>query len=112
MINNKKSPRDAKVRDSILAIVDEFFNKNQSTLLYICETGDGKQGMRNRLFDYWFQSYKYKQQFTVLSTSIIDEEGVVNYATLIIKNNHPKLSKVLAEFAESIKLLSQKPDSE
>lgn len=27
-LNNVKSPRDTKVRDSILAIVDEFFNKN------------------------------------------------------------------------------------
>ena len=33
-----KSPRDSKVRDTILAIVQEFFEKNQAGLLYICET--------------------------------------------------------------------------
>lgn len=41
-INNHKSPRDHKVRDTIIAIVDEFFRNNNSTLLYICETGDSK----------------------------------------------------------------------
>lgn len=42
-LNNHKSPRDSKVRDTIVSIVDEFFNRNNSTLLYICETGDDKQ---------------------------------------------------------------------
>ena len=42
-INNHKSPRDRKVRDTIVSIVDEFFRCNNSTLLYICETGDNKQ---------------------------------------------------------------------
>ena len=45
-----KSPRDQKVRNTILAIIEEFFNKNKAALLYICETGDGMQKMRSRLF--------------------------------------------------------------
>ena len=34
-----KSPRDSKVRETVMCIVDEFFRKNQAALLYICETG-------------------------------------------------------------------------
>lgn len=34
-VNNRKSPRDIKVRDTVLSIVDEFFEKNNTTLLYI-----------------------------------------------------------------------------
>jgi len=109
-LNNVKSPRDTKVRDSILAIVDEFFNKNQSTLLYICETGDGKQGIRSRLFEYWFETYRYKALFTMLTSSIVDEEWVVNFATLILRNDNPLLAEVVAEFSESVQLLSQKPE--
>jgi hypothetical protein len=74
-VNNRKSPRDTKVKDSVLVIIDEFFKKNQSTLLYICETGDGKQSMRSRLFEHWFNSYDRKMLFTLLTTSIVDEEG-------------------------------------
>ena len=109
-INNRKSPRDAKVKDSVLAIIDEFFRENQTTLLYICETGDGKQSMRSRLFEHWFNSYNSKMLFTLLTTSIIDEEGEVNFATLIIRNDNPKLSEIIMEFSESVKLLSQKPE--
>lgn len=39
----EESPRDSKVRETVMCIVDEFFRKNQAALLYICETGDGMQ---------------------------------------------------------------------
>ena len=57
--NNKKSPRDPKVRETIIAIVENFFMENQEVMLYICETGDGKQSMRNRLFEYWIKPKTY-----------------------------------------------------
>lgn len=104
-INNHKSPRDHKVRDTIIAIVDEFFRNNNSTLLYICETGDSKQSMRSRLFEYWFSTYNRKALFTMISSSIVDEEGVVNFATIILRNDNPNLSEIIAEFTESIQLL-------
>lgn len=109
-INNHKSPRDHKVRDTIIAIVDEFFRNNNSTLLYICETGDSKQSMRSRLFEYWFSTYNRKALFTMISSSIVDEESVVNFATIILRNDNPNLSEIIAEFTESIQLLSQKPE--
>lgn len=109
-INNHKSPRDRKVRDTIISIVDEFFSCNNSTLLYICETGDSKQGMRSRLFEYWFSTYNRKALFTMISSSIVDAEGVVNFATIILRNDNPDLSEVVMEFTESIQLLSQKTE--
>lgn len=108
-VNHRLSPRDAKVRDTVISIVDEFFHANNTTLLYICETGDGKQSMRSRLFEYWFSSYKRKALFTMLSSSIVDSDGVVNYATLIIRNDNPRFVKVMEEYTKSIQLLSLKP---
>ena len=70
-INNHKSQRDRKVRDTIIAVIDEFFHANNSTLLYICEIGDNKQSMRSRLFEYWFSTYNRKSLFTTLSSSIL-----------------------------------------
>lgn len=109
-VNNKISPNDDKVRIAVMVMIDEFFKKNNKTMLYICETGDGKQAMRNRLFQYWFSKYERKAEFTYLSSSIIDLEGVVNYATLIIRNDNPNLVEVITQFTETIQLLSNKPD--
>ena len=64
-LNNHKSPRDRKVRDTIVSIVDEFFRMNNAALLYLCATGDNKQRMRSRLFEYWFSTYNRKALFTL-----------------------------------------------
>ena len=67
-LNNRRSHRDAKVRKTVIAIVDEFFHCNNTTLLYLCETGDNKQRLRSRLFEYWFSTYNQKALFTTLSS--------------------------------------------
>ena len=54
--------------------------------------------------------YNRKMLFTLLTTSVIDEEGEINFATLIIRNDNPKLPEIVMEFTESVRLLSQKPE--
>ncbi len=108
-VNHQKSPSDVKVRDTIIAIIDEFFVENNTTLLYICETGDKKQALRNRLFERWFSTYKRKAQYTFVASSLKDEEGNENYTAIIVRNDNPELSAIIAEFTETISLLSSKP---
>ena len=51
-INNpkhNKSPLDPKLRNTIFAIVEEFFDVNgDEAMLYLADTGDGKQAFRHR----------------------------------------------------------------
>ena len=52
-INNqshKPSPLDQKLRETIFLLIEAFFTANPDILLYICETGDGRQAFRSRLF--------------------------------------------------------------
>ena len=108
-LSGKKSPRDKKVKDTIIAIVEEFFNSNSATILYLCSTSDGKQLTRGRLFQNWFESYKYSNRFTMVTSTLVDEYGIDNIAALIIRNDNPRLGKVLAEFGETIEMFSHKP---
>ena len=108
-LNNRKSPRDTKVKDTIMLIVEEFFDKNQVALLYICSTGDGKQAMRSRLFGHWFEDSNTKLCYSTMSTSLVDADGVVNEATIIVRNDNPNMIKLINEFSETAQLLSHKP---
>lgn len=108
--NNKKSPRDPKVRETIIAIVENFFMENQEVMLYICETGDGKQSMRSRLFGYWVNHYKKEWKIMFLTASIPDEDGITNYASIIIRQDHPRLKEVVNEFTTAVTLLNEKPN--
>lgn len=109
-VNKKSSPRDNKVQQTILAIVEEFFEKNQSALLYVCETGDGKQMTRYRLFTYWFDRFEYSVRFTCLSTALAEKDGVMNAATLFVRNDNPQLQEIVNEFNNTAMLLRQKPE--
>lgn len=105
--NNRPSPRDTKMRDTIVAIVEEFFDKNEAALLYICETGDGKQAMRSRLFSFWFEIYGDQSQFFFLPMTVIDEDGIDNYAALVIRKDNPYFTDIVTEFTATINMLNR-----
>ena len=105
-----KSPRDPKVRETVMCIVDEFFRENQAALLYICETGDGMQKMRSRLFSFWFSIYAEQEDFLFLPQVVYDEEDNENYAALIIRRDNPKFNDLVSEFTNTITLLNGKPE--
>ncbi|MDO5526732.1 MAG: DUF6169 family protein [Prevotella sp.] len=107
--NQKKSPRDNKLQKTVLAIIEEFFHRNQAAVLYICETGDGKQQVRNRLFKYWFDSYEFNTKYSLYTTHIVDDEGISNFAALILKNDNPKIVDIVTEFTQTARILREKP---
>jgi acid stress-induced BolA-like protein IbaG/YrbA len=110
--NKMKSPRDLKVKQTVYAILTQFMEEHQSALLYICETNDGKQRSRARLFRSWISAYDYNRNFLFLSTSIVDTEGVDNSAAMIIRKDNPNIVAMVAEFTEVTQLLRQKPENE
>lgn len=109
--NHVSSPRDLNVRDTIIAIVDEFFNKNKSALLYICETSDGRQSLRNRLFVSWFEKDLHKNDFVIMTADVQDAEGIMNYAAVIIPLETPNFEEIITEFKNTIMLFKDKPEA-
>ena len=77
-LNGVKSPHDKNVKATVIAIVEEFFNVNKATMLFLCSTSDGKQLMRGRLFKNRFDTYKYRNRFTMVTSTLLDEYGIDN----------------------------------
>ena len=109
-INHRPSPRDSKVRATIFAIIEELFRVNNVTMLYICESGDGKQAMRSRLFNYWFTNFIDRGKFTMLQSSIIDREGVDNFFAIITRNDNPQAKQAISEFYDNVYFFNHKPE--
>ena len=84
---------------------------NEAALLYICESGDGKQYMRSRLFEYWFSSYQMKDKFILMPVSIEDMEGFENFAALIIRKDNPNIIDIVADFSNTVAMFRVKPNS-
>lgn len=110
-VNNAPSPRDTKMRDTVMLVIENFFEVNQAALLYICESGDGKQQLRSRLFECWFSSYRMKDKYLLMPASIDDGEGTENFAALIIRKDNPKFMDVISEFSNTVAMLKIKPEN-
>ena len=107
--SNTPSPLDTKLRDTVFILIEAFFNVNPEILLYICETGDGKQQFRSRLFVRWFNTYSGRDAY-ILETAEVKDGETNNFAALIVQKSNPKLSKILSEFDETISILTHKQD--
>ena len=107
--SHQPSPLDQKLRETILLIIEAFFAANPDILLYICETGDGRQAFRSRLFIRWFNTYRKRDAY-VMQTAEVQEGKTKNFAALIVQKSNPRLNEIIAEFDETISILTNKPD--
>ena len=111
-INNEShrpSPNDEKLKATVFRIIEAFFAANPDILLYICETGDGRQAFRSRLFIRWFNTYAHRNAY-VLQTAEVQEGKTKNFAALIVQKSNPRVHEIVAEFEETIRILTNKPD--
>lgn len=97
---NKTSPSDRKLRDTVLAIIEEFFYSNGGVLLYICATGDGMQKYRFRLFLRWFNTYEHRNLYEIRTVEDVMDDTTPNYGAIIVEKTHPDLELILARFDE------------
>ena len=44
-----------------------------------------------------------------MTSTLVDEDGIENVATLIIRNDNPDFNKLVAEFTQTVTFLSHKP---
>jgi predicted deacetylase len=107
-VEHVRPPHDPKVQKTVLAIIDEFFRSNMKVLLYICDTSDGKEDSRNRLFLRWFEKYAEPGRFTICNAHA-NVEGEVVYAAIIVENRNPKLKEIMEDFEEAAAVLTDKP---
>lgn len=102
-VRHVRAERDTKVKQTVMAVLIEFFRVNASVVLYVCDTSDGRQRKRSFLFQRWFQEYDHAEQFTVLFGCIRDED-TDNYVGIIVERTNPKYQSVIDDFNETLEM--------
>ena len=88
---------DGHVYEAVVALMEEFFKSSAKGLLYVCDSMDGRQAARNRLFNSWFNSYAERGKYLLLQREI-PYEGVLQYVSLIVRKDHPEVQPITASF--------------
>jgi len=108
-LDRRRSPHDAQVERTILAILDVFFTEYLDVLLYLCDDSDGREANRNRLFLTWFCKHATPERFTICTANTV-VEGKGFYAAIIVENRNPKLAEILDDFNQTTEaLINGKP---
>lgn len=102
--NDQPSPGDSKFKQTLMAIVEEFFSQNNDVMLYVTETKDSKQASRNRLFVRWFNTYEHSDQY-IIKTAEGQMDGQMNFMAIILRKDNPRLQQVFEEFDETVEYL-------
>ena len=88
---------DSHVYEVVVALMEEFFRSSAKGVLYVCDSMDGRQAARNRLFNRWFNSYVEKDKYLLLQREV-QYEGVLQYVSLIVRKDHPEVQIIKASF--------------
>ena len=105
-LDHQRSPHDAKVEQTVLAILDVFFEEHLDVLLYMCDDSDGREANRNRLFLAWFKKHAAPDRFTIrTANAIVECKGF--YAAIIVENRNPLLETIIADFESTAQALTE-----
>ena len=108
-VERERTPHDPQVEPTILAIIDEFFCSNFNVLLYICDTSDGREAKRNRLFLMWFERHADPERFTIRTAQTKLEKEML-YISVIVEKRNPLYAAIQEQIDKDTALLSEKPE--
>ena len=100
--SRKKGRRDEDIYETVRVIIEEFFAQKETIMLYICDTTDGRQASRDRMFRAWFHSYVESASYSMYTESMVIDQ-VRYYSSILMRKDHPKLITVLSSFTNFFK---------
>lgn len=99
--SNKKSCKDEDIFETVKVIIEEFFAQEEAIMLYICDTADGRQASRDRLFRAWFHSYVESDSYSMYTDSMTID-NVRYISSVLMRKDYPMLAQVLIKFHDFI----------
>jgi hypothetical protein len=94
----KNPPFDSKVSRTIAEIFKEFLLKHDNNIaLYICDSSDGKQELRKRKFDEWYEKYQ-DNTFAKMNEKLKDSKGNFYLISMILQYKNPRRVQIIDAF--------------
>lgn len=94
----KNPPLDVSVSETIAAIFAEFLLKHDYNIaLYICDSSDGREELRQKKFDEWYDKYN-DATFAKMNEVLFDSDGKRFLITMILQNKNPRRIEIIEAF--------------
>jgi hypothetical protein len=94
----KNPPLDVRVSKTIAEIFKDFLLKHDNNIaLYICDSADGRQDLRRKKFDLWYEKYQ-DYTFAKFNEKLKDSKGNFYYISMILQRKNPRGAQIIDAF--------------
>jgi hypothetical protein len=102
----KSSPNDPKVKETVVTIIKEFLNSEPAVVIYICDTSDNRQNIRDRLFTRWL--CEYGDENYIFKHEQVKIDDIDYFGSIIMHKSHPLHKEIEENFHEFVMKLPSK----
>ena len=92
-------PIDMRIAATIVAILRRFFERLDNAMIMICDSSDGREEKRRKLFDRWFENYADHQLVQKFDASAAVDEYRL-YLSIYFLRNNPNRTQLLKAFRD------------
>lgn len=103
-LHNIKTKSDPKIKHTICSILLSFFSNHNNAIIYICDSSDEREEMRNRVFSRWYKDMEIVNVERFNISTKTDYYKV--FASLFICKDNPEIDSIVVAFKEIIQDIS------
>ena len=85
--DNQAHPIDMRIAATIVEILKHFFQNNENAMIMVCDSTDGKEEKRRKLFDRWYDKYADQQMLLKYDASAPLDEYRLHLSIYFTKTN-------------------------
>ena len=99
--DRKAHPIDYRISSTIVEILRRFFAVNENAMIMVCDSVDGKEEKRRKLFDRWFDKYAGNDILKYDASAPLDEYRL--YLSIYMTKTNPNKESLLQAFYNLLK---------
>jgi hypothetical protein len=93
-------PIDNGIAATIVSILKVFFLNEDRAIILVCDTTDGKEKKREKLFSKWF--IRHNDGSLIKYDASIKTENYLLYVSMLLKVSNPQREMLLTTFSEIV----------
>jgi hypothetical protein len=88
---------DYWIKNTVIKVIVEFLERDTNTVFYVCDSDDGKEEQRHKVFEYWYKKEVELHQFIGKYNYSFQSENGYKVNSSIIYNKQNYLSGYIIE---------------
>lgn len=99
--DRRPHPIDCKIAVTIVHILKEFFTNHERSMLMVCDTIDGKQQKRRKLFNRWYKRFNTGELLAF--NAMTENDDYTLHVSLYVMKNNCRMREIIDAFYELAK---------